>query len=340
MQRSRADYLINKLISNELSKAELDELLEGLANDDSLKEYSDILERYFHSLMAEETTDTPADPAPSPEAEPLPERPGLFRRFFSDYGRLAATVALVLALGAGWYAFIDRPGNARLTGRISATTPHDAFARKEAVPRGSRKNVQLSDGSRVRINSASRLSFPERFGRNERKLALNGEAYFDVKRDPARPFTIALDDLKVKVLGTSFNIRSYAEDDEIVITVHSGKVSVDIAGRPESPVILTKNQQLTFHKKTDQYQITSVDAGQESIWVDGALQFGNTPLEQVERTLERWYNVEVVIQDSTMYGSSFTGKHRNESLPAILESLCFAMNARYEIDGRTVTISR
>lgn len=345
MVRSRAEYLINKLISNTLSERELDELLEGLGKEDVLNEYSPILERYFNELIEKENQDYKPEwdinndnHTASARSFSVARR---FQKYYADYRRIAAFVVLLFSLGAGYY-FLSGDRISRLHKLAQAVYASPSSVRtlttEEVVPRGIRKNIRLSDGSFVKLNSDTKMRFPQTFDQAKRTVSLQGEAFFNVERDASKPFIISLEGIKIKVLGTSFNVKNYDDEQEIEITVRSGRVSVSLESDSAASIILEKDQQLTFNKSTEKFNITGVNAEQESSWIKGSLQFNNTPLRSVEHTLEKWYNVDIIIRDESLYQSSLTGTHLNESLNSMLESITYAIGAQYEIKGRTIVI--
>ncbi|MGV3557059.1 FecR family protein [Larkinella arboricola] len=345
MVRSRAEYLINKLISNTLSEKELDELLEGLGKDDVLNEYSPILERYFNELIEEENQTYKPEWRINPDNKTTSAKPvstaRQFQNFYADYRRVAAFVALLFCLGTAYY-FISGDRINRLQTLLESNRGSQSRAglitQEEIAPRGIRRSVQLSDGSLVKLNSDTKMSFPQTFNGSKRTVALKGEAFFNVERDESKPFIISLEGVTIKVLGTSFNVKNYTDEQEVEVTVRSGRVSVSLESDSSASIILEKDQKLTFNKNTDTFHITGVNAEQESSWINGSLQFNKTPLRNVEHTLEKWYNVDIIIQDESLYKASLTGSHLNESLVSMLESVTYAIGAQYKIQGRTIVI--
>ncbi|MGA0555225.1 FecR family protein [Larkinella sp. VNQ87] len=344
MQRSRAEYLINRLINNTLSENELDELLAGLGQEEVLNQYSPILEQYFNDLIEQENPDFTAEATHTAHPENLSKHNRFllpFRAPWGSYGRLAASFVLLLGVGIGSYYFINKHQNqvSHPVGQMShRPVLSPASTSEEVVPRGKRRNVKLSDGSLVKLNSDSKIRFPKTFDPDVRTVLLEGEAFFDVQRDEARPFSISVGDVKIDVLGTSFNVKDYQDEEEVEITVRSGRVGVSLNSTERDPIILQKDQKLIFNKSTKNFRVIGVNAVQESSWVDGSLMFNNTPFRSVEHTLEKWYNVDIIVADSALYSTSLTGKHLNENLDSMLESITYAIDARYEIKGRTIII--
>jgi ferric-dicitrate binding protein FerR (iron transport regulator) len=320
---TRSDYLIQQLLRNELTRAELDELLEGFDHAELRARYSDALEPYFRDLVG--------DAYPPPRRTTVP---------WWRYGRWAA--AVVVVAGAGW--LLGRgPGTALVppaTTRPTAGQVADGPPLTAVVRRGQRRPMRLPDGSQLHLNADTRLRYPATFGSAARRVTLEGEAFFEVRRDSIRPFTIrTADEVEVRVLGTSFDVKAYPDERELTVTVRTGRVRVNLSnGQP--PVDLRPDQQLIFDRQTEKYRLKTVRAADYSRWTEGTLQFRNTSLREVVRTLERWYDVDIVVDDPDWLTSSFSGGHQNERLTDVLESITFALDARYEQTGRTVRIRR
>ncbi|OIN60596.1 FecR family protein [Arsenicibacter rosenii] len=340
MLRSRAEYLVNRLIENQLTSSELDELLRSMGNERALDDFSDVLEAYFNSLVEEsETTDLPRQEPPATDSVPSgSQRPALFGISRGSYTRMAALLALALGFLGILYLIPYRAQQQKLSdsGKQTPLAAHH----EEVVPRGSRKSLRLADGTYVKLNAESKMTFPVAFDNKNRPVSLQGEAYFDVAKDKNRPFSISLDELKVCVLGTSFNIKSYDADEEVAVSVRSGRVSVSINSTSLPAVILTRNEKLIFNKRTEKYRIVRQDVTPDYAWADGVLLFDHTPFSTVVQTLERCYDVEIQVKDKSLLETSLTGRHINENLVSALESICFAISAKYEIKGRIVVIRK
>ena len=151
------------------------------------------------------------------------------------------------------------------------------------VPIGERASLRLSDGTLVWLNSGSRLEYPTHFATDNRQVRLEGEAYFEVQRDESLPFIVQTNTVDVKVLGTKFNVSSYAKE-ETKVTLKEGKVQVDCDAGKES-YILHPN---------------------DSSWTTGDLSFVNEPLEHIVKVLERRFNVQIVIEDPRLASKEFT----------------------------------
>lgn len=171
------------------------------------------------------------------------------------------------------------------------------------VPRGGEYRVVLADGTKVWVNSESELSFPLRFDGGERVVRLNGEAYFDVRRDTARPFVVETRQSAVRVLGTSFNVCSYEEDGVEQTTLVSGSVEVDHDGRHYR---LEPGEQLETAEGKEPV-VRKVKTRLFTSWKDGMFRFADMPLAELTVKLSRWYDVNFVFEDEASKKSRFSG---------------------------------
>lgn len=172
------------------------------------------------------------------------------------------------------------------------------------VPVGGEYRLTLSDGTVVCMNSASWLKYPVTFGAENRTVELVGEAYFEVAADTTRPFQVITSELKVQVLGTSFNVASYKEETTSSVTLLKGKVAVE---QDRQVVCLTRNAQLTLDKKTGKSVVRSVDADKICAWTKGMLYFDGMDLEELGEKLERWFGVEFLFTSEKLRHLKFSG---------------------------------
>jgi len=158
------------------------------------------------------------------------------------------------------------------------------------IPRGGEYVLVLADGSAVYLNAESELTYPVSFSGGERRVFLKGEAYFEVQKDADRPFVVEVDSLKIRVLGTEFGIRAYAEERCIRTTLKKGKVSVENSGYG---VVLEPDMQAAFNKKTTRLDVRKVNVDLFLAWKDGRLVFDNCSLEDILKDLGKWYDFDV-----------------------------------------------
>ncbi|SHI39900.1 FecR family protein [Aquimarina spongiae] len=203
---------------------------------------------------------------------------------------------------------------------------------------GGQKTINLPDGSTVILNSGSSISYPENFTDTLRQVTLKGEAYFDIERDVTKPFIVQTDHLKVRVLGTSFNVKSYPKDDKIETTLVSGKVEV-IQEETEAPVVLTPSQRATFHKEESDIKVDQVDSDKIVAWKQGKLVFDKTPLKQVVQDLKRKYDVEFVIESDSLLHYRYTGEFDNLSLEDVLELIKLSSSIDYKRKNNKIMLN-
>lgn len=189
------------------------------------------------------------------------------------------------------------------------------------VPKGEKLQMMFQDGTKVWLNSDTKLEYPLAFKRKNREVKLVGEAYFTVRSNKKRPFNVRLDGMDVKVTGTSFNIKAYDNDSQITTTLDEGQVFLELKENQEGDsFILKPGQQAQFTKLNAELKIFSSEIGQNSSWKNNELLFSNTPIQEVVKILERWYNIEFELEkDLPEY--SYTVGFNNEKLEDVLFGL-------------------
>jgi len=168
------------------------------------------------------------------------------------------------------------------------------------------KDLILDDGSKISINEESELKYPLEFSFEERRVKLKGEAFFDIAKNPTKPFIIEAGNLRIRVLGTSFNVRNYGNEDLAEITVRSGKVEVtDITGGFTQ--ILEANDQLIFDKKRMKVHDFSKDDNLNALaWWSGELSFKSVQMSKVKLAIERTYNIELEFTNANILNCPYT----------------------------------
>ena len=197
------------------------------------------------------------------------------------------------------------------------------------VPQCGEYQLRLSDGSVVFLNSQTRLRFPVRFSGNTREVELVGEAYFEVTKDPDKPFIVHTHGQSITVLGTQFNVSAFENEEVIKTTLVTGKVRVGGKEMKEQ-VVLSPSEQLVFDKKSGQHKICRVDVQDYIAWKDGQFRFRDVRLDEIMRSIERWYGVEVEYTDpetkAYVFGLNF-GRH--ETIEPLLR--IFRQNGKIDI---------
>ncbi|MGK7393176.1 MAG: FecR family protein [Candidatus Cyclobacteriaceae bacterium M3_2C_046] len=188
-------------------------------------------------------------------------------------------------------------------------------------PKGEKSKITLSDGTTVWINSASTISYGEEFNKGTRLVYLTGEAYFNVEPNKDIPFVICTSDIQIKVLGTSFNVSAYPEEN-ITTTLVEGKVEMRPSGKNEAnPAITLKPHQLAVYSRQESlFKLQDqVDVELYTSWKDGKLIFRNEKFKYVAKKLERWYGIEIDILDQKLPEERFTGTIQDETLEEFMQ---------------------
>lgn len=204
------------------------------------------------------------------------------------------------------------------------------------VPRGGEYVLTLSDGTKVWLNSATDLRFPVRFTGKTREVEIIGEGYFEVAKDARHPFIVRSGEMRLQVLGTSFNVKAYADETIKAVTLVTGKVQVK-AGQEEE--VLLPGWQSTWDERERQLDKCQVNVDPIISWKSGMFDFAEMPLEELVVQLSRWYDVDFFFVNQNIKKIRFTGAiKRSNSLKFMLDFLEMTSGVRYEIKGKTVCL--
>lgn len=207
------------------------------------------------------------------------------------------------------------------------------------VPKGREFAVVLSDGSKVYLNAMSSLRYPVDFLSDSRTVELTGEAYFEVKKSD-KIFAVMTQDTKIEVLGTSFNVSSYPDDEVVKTTLVEGAVKIDLLGTEETEeIFLSPSQQITFDRNTKKIQLSTVDVHSYIAWKDGLFYFKDWKLQEIMRYLSRWYDFDVIYENENIKNFRFGGKFgRYEDIDSVLKLLVKTEKISVEIVGNTIIL--
>jgi transmembrane sensor len=285
-------------------------------------------------------------------------------------GKQALAAKVVRANGWKWYAGSVAAALTLLIGAMlwmergviqtaAVVDKRPAYASKA----GERKSFQLPDGSKVVLNAGSTLWLEEGFNQGNRKLTLEGEAFFDVAQNASAPFVIYTREMDITVLGTAFNVKAYKDDETNETSLINGRVRVDL--RRGHQVFLKPNEKLVINvrkqpedlktvstkravtqKADSNYSIAPLthfpqdSATVELSWVDNRLIFADETFEDIARKLERWYDVKIRFGAEEMRGYRFTGNFNKETLQRVLEvmQLSRGFNFKFE-DDKTLVLN-
>lgn len=272
------------------------------------------------------------------------------RPFWQRYSVSTFSVAasVLLILGFAWFystgnkfTFVSSSETSRVPGQgelIKKTNESDVV-----------EIISLADGSKVTLQPHSSLTYPATFDKSVRVVRLDGQAFFDVARNPDQPFLVHFNKLVVKVLGTSFTIRSFDSEEKVLVTVKTGKVSVfdneELTKTRKEPnpslngIVLTANQEIYYKKDEKQFQKSLIA---NPVIVDRTVKeedfiFEETPLIEVFRKFEKAYGIPIIVDENQVQNCTLTASMADEPLTEKLNLMCKAIHASYEmIDGQIV----
>ena len=208
---------------------------------------------------------------------------------------------------------------------------------KLEIPRGGEFCLTLSDGTRVWLNSETSIQYPVAFGAKERRVFVQGEAYFEVAKDANKPFTVQFMSSSVTVLGTSFNIRAYPEEKQSQTTLAEGSVRIY---SPGSSMLLKPGEQAEVSALSGEMVKQEVEVKNFTSWKDGRFVFEQQPLEDIMRTLERWYDIRVIFKDEGAKRISLSGNmKRYGDFSQVMKMLQMTGDVRFELHGNDVYIT-
>jgi ferric-dicitrate binding protein FerR (iron transport regulator) len=250
------------------------------------------------------------------------------------------------------------------------TVELDKHFNEITVKLGTKTKVQLPDGSHVWVNSDSKLTYAETFSGPTRDIYLEGEAYFDVVKDAKHPFIVHTSGIDIKVLGTAFNVKAYKAEPTIEATLVHGLIEVTKTNQPEaSKILLHPHEKLIFDKKANEQSVIKpgMNAAESAIaqdkpinpsititplsktladsalietsWVYNRLSFEEEKFEDLAKKIERWFNVEITINNNKIRSYRTTGSFENETVDEALRELQYLVPFNYQINGRNIIIT-
>ncbi|CAM3951898.1 FecR family protein [Pedobacter westerhofensis] len=269
------------------------------------------------------------------------------RNIYGGYQLWAAAAAVLIVCLTGFYFYAN----------ISPRRPDYTVMNTIYVPFGKTRELILPDGTRLRLNSGSTITYPQSFAANKREVTLQGEGFFEVTKNRKRPFLVVTDHLTVKVLGTVFNVKAYADDKNTETTLLRGKVQVELKDRPEKSIILLPNEKLVVMNDSPdndnivndkeartEYQLKKLpnikpEDIKETAWLSNRMVFINENFEGVAKQMERKYNVQIIFDDQVLKTEQISGVLEKESLENALGIIKLTTPFKFKTEGRTIHIS-
>ncbi|MGM0377180.1 MAG: FecR family protein [Bacteroidota bacterium] len=207
------------------------------------------------------------------------------------------------------------------------------------VSSNDREEIELSDGSRVTLNSGSRFKCDQPFEGKKRVVDLDGEGYFRVEGNRERPFVVRAGEVTIRVTGTRFNVRAYPNLDITEVSVIEGSVEV-VPPAGSGYKTLQGGQTALFERNTGRVTVKDQNDPNVLSWITGEMTFRETPLNEVSQTLERVYGVDIQLSDSSLGQEKLTANFSDNSLDFVLQVVCVTFNLDSQREGDTIFLSR
>lgn len=334
MSTDRLEELTTRALSGEAAPEELKELEAILAADSKALARYRTLQQFWNQHDA---TSQPAveealqkvlgqlqlSPVTTEEAIVVPMRTNWWKRI-----AVAASI-VVIASAAFWYMSGNKPASS------------DAFVEKHNA-RGTKSIIELTDGSKIWLNADSKIKYPEVFAGNTREVHLNGEAFFEVAKNPSKPFIIHLANGTVRVLGTSFNVRAYDNEKVVETSVATGKVAFipkyQSRKQKQDTLFITPNNKVRYLFEKDLANVLTTVAAEDKAWTEGRLIFKALTLEEIAVELERNFGKKVTFVDEEPKSFRLTGSFQNNSLDEIMYYLARSTEFNYKITNSELLI--
>jgi len=238
---------------------------------------------------------------------------------------IAIWIPAILLLATGGYMYYNQTQSPRLA--------------EIYVPKGDIQTIIFQDGTKVILNADSRLKYTPGFKLFSREVELEGEAYFEVTRNRHKPFTVQSDAIRVRVLGTTFNLKSNKRCRIAEATLIEGEIEVK-GNKEEGQIILTPGQRAELNKNNGRLTVKQVDAKLDAVWHDNLIPFQKADIFTITKALERFYDVKIILSPDIQTGKTYSGVlKRKSNIESVLKSLQNSIPIDYKIVGNNIFIS-
>ena len=244
----------------------------------------------------------------------------------SFFSKLAAAVALLVVFAGLTYLVFPELQTLNQPQRIVKINPS-----------GQKSTHFLPDGSKVYLNAESSISYVREFEGDKRIIDLRGEAYFEVTKNPEKPFVVKSNDLMTTALGTAFNVRAYANENKLSVALTEGKVRVTSTSI-ENEFFLNPGEQLQYYIDSKSSAKANFDTDEMVGWINGLIKFEDANFTEVRSRLERWFGVKIQNNKEPSTNWRYTGEFENQSLEMILEGMKLTKNFDYKMERKKVEI--
>lgn len=319
--------LLHKFRSGEITPAEFQDLrtrMDGIS-DVELKHFLEAEWEEFedHSPLSEEKMKTLYEGLHIRSEEVKPRF--TLKRYWMQ---IAASLLLIIAGSLTVLTFMQR-------NEINALAEQNVVIRSGDY---GKSLVTLPDGTIVHLNAKSSLTYSQDFGRNDRKVALNGEGFFEVKKDTEKKFTVGTGYMDITVLGTKFNVYAYEAKDIVEMSLVEGSVNVTTLRSPYQSIRVKPNEKVVYNKRTGDLLHEWTSNKMETSWMNKELVFRGERLEDVFRCLSRKFAVTFSVDDETLLNDVYTGTFDDENVESIMRVLKYHYNFKYTNEDGVISI--
>ncbi|WP_321373182.1 FecR domain-containing protein [uncultured Draconibacterium sp.] len=245
-------------------------------------------------------------------------------RYLSIGKVLKYAAILIVVLGIPLFFYLNKQTETTIPAPILKYT-------SVVADNGQTSKIILPDSSVVWLNSGTKLTYNNAYSFNNRDLVLEGQAYFSVNRNELIPLTVACSDIKVKVLGTKFDVEAYPNESKINVVLESGVVELQHNQADAFNLKMEPGERAQYNLETQKFLVDKVETEDFTNWKEGYLIFRDSPMSEVVEKLERKFNIDIVIKNTRRENSKFNAKFKDEKLPEILDYIEYSCSYHYRI---------
>ncbi len=313
--KSDIKSLIRRFVANHATEDEIELLQEYFKTESGLKYLEEIIDEHASDFDKSHLTQSLRPPQESLAVEEEASKGSL--RLSGTMMRAIAATFIGIAMLVGGYFYISQ---------INSVTVYKTVA-------GQKTTIKLPDNTIVMLNGNSSLSYRGKWkGTKQRAVDFSGEGYFKVTSDAQKPFVVNTSGISINVLGTTFNVKSYDEDEDVETTLVEGKVAIKKAAEGDAiPEIvnLLPDQKATFSKNSKEIVLKNVNSENEASWAKGSLIFEDESFSEIIKDLERWYGVKIIVKNKASLECRFNTRIESESLEEVLKLFSLSGNVKY-----------
>lgn len=320
--------LLEKFFRKEATPEEIRELTQWINHPEARKEFETHCEEIWAQAPTETEKETEQEMWHALTQKIDTRKHRTYLKISPTLYRIAATILLPISIGLAIYTFSN----------IKNDTIKDAEAVEIVVDYGQKASLTLPDGTKAWLNSASKLTYTGNYNQKERKIRLEGEAYFEVAKNPKKKFTVCCNGLNIEALGTIFNVKGYRTDKSVTAALLEGSIKVY---DQKNAIVLSPNQRLCFDKTNRNFVKTEIQDNREiDFWRRNILYFKSTSLADIAKTLERMYGITILFETEELKPVLFSGSIRNNSLTNVFHVISLTYPLTYKTENDTIIIGK